>query len=115
MPLDHPLTRTLFIHPVQDLEQTGKYFNKHTQTVCVFPWSIAAEHRDTWCLRGVDRIADLGLSRHPTPGFTHDGMRWLNQMVRMGCVDKPLTKLYKHNRLNSSSMKEWLFDLPLEK
>ena len=112
-PSEHPLTRTIYVHPISDFRSVDERIDSHTQSIGVFPWSLALEHRDRWAAAGADRIMELGMSRHPKSGFTHDGARWLNQLVRIVCVEKPLSELYRYNALNSEQLEHWLFRHPL--
>lgn len=107
---EHPLTRTLYIQPVEDLDAIAPCLNREMQTLCVYPWSLASQYRDVWTQAGAERVVELGMSRHPREGFTHDGMRWLNQLVRMACVERPTTQLYRYNTLSPEGFETWLFE-----
>ena len=111
---EHPLTRTLYIHPIEDIGEVTQHVDRLTQTLCVYPWSSALRYRDEWAQAGADRIVELGMSRHPRQGFTHDGMRWLNQLVRMACTERPTSQLYRYNTLDPKGLERWLFERPLE-
>ncbi|WP_215795564.1 acyl-CoA reductase [Rathayibacter toxicus] len=85
----HPLSRTIFVHPVSDLADVAKFLNRDTQTVSVYPWSIVEEFRDEWAQAGAERLVDSGFSRMPRAGFTHDAMLGMHSMVRLVCVERP--------------------------
>jgi long-chain-fatty-acyl-CoA reductase len=93
---EHPLGRTLYVHPVSSLEQVAAQLDETVQTVGVFPWELALSYRDAWARRGISRIVELGLSRHPRKGFSHDGMRALSALVRFVSVERPLHHYYKY-------------------
>jgi len=93
---EHPLGRTLYIHSVGSLDEVAEHLDETVQTVGVFPWHIALPHRDAWARRGIARIVELGLSRHPRKGFSHDGLRALNSLVRFVSVERPIDHYYKY-------------------
>ena len=71
---NHPLSRTIYIHPVQDLREALPFVDKHTQTAAVHPPERAMKLADELVRRGVARITELGRVGRPRPGFAHDGM-----------------------------------------
>jgi long-chain-fatty-acyl-CoA reductase len=109
---EHPLTRTLYVHPIASPSDAAAHIDRDTQTIAVHPWSTGHANRDAWAAAGADRIVDLGMSRHPRQGFSHDGMRWLQQMVRFVSVERPITQLYRYNSDTPEQLATWLFDLP---
>jgi long-chain-fatty-acyl-CoA reductase len=89
-PVNHPLGRTLIIHPLDDLGHVERYLNKKLQGLTVFPFSLVPHYRDRWVRAGADRIVELGTARRPRQGFTHDGTRGLSHLVRFACTERPL-------------------------
>lgn len=87
--LRHPLGRTIYLHPVDDLAEIASYLDRNSQTLSVYPWSITEKYRDVWASAGADRMVELGWSRMPRSGFTHDGMLGLHSMVRLVSIDRP--------------------------
>lgn len=87
--LPHPLGRTIFLHPIDDPGTIGDQFDRDTQTLGVFPWSLTERYRDVWANAGVDRMVDLGFSRMPRAGFTHDAMLGMHQFVRLVSIERP--------------------------
>jgi long-chain-fatty-acyl-CoA reductase len=88
-PLPHPLTRTLFLHPVGSVEEVTGQLDAYTQTLSVLPFSLAGRYRDAWALAGADRVVELGWSRLPRQGFTHDGTYGLHPLVRLVVTERP--------------------------
>lgn len=89
MNFTHPLARTIVVHPVKDLGEITAQLNSKSQTLSVFPWDAALQHRDAWAVAGTDRIVELGWSRMPRAGFTHDGVHGMHNFVRLVSMDRP--------------------------
>lgn len=86
--LPHPLGRTLFVHPVEDLGDVARHLDRHSQTLSVHPWRITTEHRDRWAAAGADRLVEAGFSRMPRAGFTHDGSLGMHTLVRLVSIER---------------------------
>lgn len=106
----HPLARTLYIHPVKDLGAVARHFNRRTQTLSVYPWSIIADYRDAWAAAGADRMVELGWSRIPRAGFTHDGMLGMHGLVRLVSIDRPWTDPGKYYSQRPNLSQYWFVD-----
>ena len=104
--LPHPLTRTLFLHPVASLSAVRSYLDQHTQTISLLPWEIASEHRDEWALAGANRLVELGWSRLPRAGFTHDGTHGMHPLVRLVSQERPRNDFGKYY-LRPGNRKDW--------
>jgi long-chain-fatty-acyl-CoA reductase len=91
---EHPLSRTLYVYPVQDLRQALPWITADVQTVTVHPFARALGLADDLAVRGVDRLVDLGRAGRPRPGFSHDGMLPLSRMVRFVTLERPLSFKY---------------------
>jgi long-chain-fatty-acyl-CoA reductase len=86
--LPHPLSRTLYVHPVQELGEVVTHLDRHSQTLSVFPWDLVPAWRDTWARAGTDRLVEAGFSRMPRAGFTHDGGLGMHGMTRLVSVER---------------------------
>ena len=104
--LPHPLTRTLFLQPVASLSEVRLYLDSHTQTLSLLPWDIAAEHRDAWALAGADRLVELGWSRLPRAGFTHDATHGMHPLVRLVSQERPRNDFGKYY-MRPGDRKNW--------
>lgn len=85
---NHPLSRTMFLHRVETLENIVLEVNKQTQTVALYPWDLQEKYRDELTLHGVDRIVGIGLTGTPRTGFTHDAHKPFSEMVRWVNTEK---------------------------
>jgi long-chain-fatty-acyl-CoA reductase len=92
---DHPLARTVYVHPVQDLSEAIPFVNKDTQTVAVHPPERAMELADELVRRGAARITEVGRVGRPRPGFAHDGMFPMSRLVRWVTVERGIGFKYK--------------------
>lgn len=111
-PSQHPLTRTVFLQEIDDLNGVRRHLDRQTQTLAVYPWIASQRFRDEWAHAGAERIVELGMSRHPRQGFSHDGMRWLHHLMRIVSVERPSSQLYRYNTV-SGDMAEWIFEQSL--
>ena len=91
----HPLSRTMFVHPVKDLRKALPFVDKHTQTVAIHPPERAMGLADELAFRGVARITEVGRAGRPRPGFAHDGMFPLARLVRWVTVERGVGFKYK--------------------
>jgi long-chain-fatty-acyl-CoA reductase len=91
----HPLSRTVYIHPVDDLIQAVRYVNKDTQTVAVHPPERASALADALVEQGVSRITEVGRMGRPRPGFAHDGMFPLGRLIRWVTQERGIRFKYK--------------------
>jgi len=86
--VEHPLTRTLFVHPIRSLDEIVPFVDDETQTVTVQPYRNAEKVADVLCPHGVQRICESGMVASPRGGFTHDGMYPLHYFVRIAHLDE---------------------------
>ncbi|MBI1925490.1 hypothetical protein HYR99_14710 [Candidatus Poribacteria bacterium] len=91
---EHPLSRTLYVFPVQDLRESFAWITNDIQTATIHPFSRAFELADELTLHGVDRIVEVGRAGRPRPGFTHDGMLPMSRLVRLITIERPLSFKY---------------------
>jgi long-chain-fatty-acyl-CoA reductase len=106
---EHPLGRTVFVHPVQDLRDALPYITRDVQTVSVSPWSRGFELANELTRRGVLRVTELGLSSRPRPGFVHDGTHPLRRMVNYVCVERGLDYKGKFRGNDRNAFKDSVF------
>lgn len=92
---EHPLRRTLFLHPVRELREALPFIDKHTQTVGIYPADRALELGRAVVARGADRITEVGRTGRPRPGMTHDGMRAMDRLVRWVTIERGIRFKYK--------------------
>jgi long-chain-fatty-acyl-CoA reductase len=86
--LVHPLTRTIFLHHVSNFDTVSQYLNGHSQTISVMPWKLIDELRDELAMVGANRFVELGWSRLPRQGFTHDGVYGMHSLVRLVALER---------------------------
>lgn len=79
----HPLGRTLMLYSVDDFSEALPFMNAQMQTVSVFPSAVSQQWRDPLALAGANRVVELGWSRMPRQGFTHDGVFGMHALVRL--------------------------------
>lgn len=106
---DHPLGRTLFVHKVKEIDEVTRYLNFSAQTLCCEPMALGEEYRDRWAVGGVDRIVELGMSRWPQYGYTHDGMRPLTNLVRWVSVEAGVRDMYRYYDHTPDAVEDFLF------
>jgi long-chain-fatty-acyl-CoA reductase len=94
--MEHPLSRTIFIHPVNHLEEAVEYIHEDIQTVGVHPWRRGEHLAELLTSRGACRITEVGLVSRPRPGFAHDAMLPLQRMVRWVSLERGLDYKGKH-------------------
>ena len=82
-PVDfHPEGKTVNVVPLDRLEDVLRHVNVATQTIGVYPASLAPELRDPLAARGMQRIVPLGEVLDAIPGLPHDGFYPLHRFVR---------------------------------
>jgi len=94
-PLRHCLGRTVFVHPVERLEDGLAHLDGSVQTVGFFPWEAAHALRDGIAARGVSRIVELGMHNVFRSGGSHDGMFPLQRLVRFISHERPAASFVK--------------------
>jgi long-chain-fatty-acyl-CoA reductase len=91
----HPLSRTMFVHPVESLQEAIPFTDKHTQTIAIYPPERAMELADELAWRGIARITEVGRAGRPRPGFAHDGMFPLARLIRYVTIERGVHFKYK--------------------
>ncbi|NNH75654.1 acyl-CoA reductase [Nocardia uniformis] len=86
---DHPLSRILYVYPVESLSEAYQYAHPGVQTVAAHPWHLLPEHRDEFAKRGVSRFVELGLVHLFRIGGTHDSINPLQGLVRLVSTEAP--------------------------
>jgi long-chain-fatty-acyl-CoA reductase len=108
--LPHPLGRTLFVHPVDDLGSIADYLNRDSQTLGVYPWEVVDAHRDQWAAAGADRMVEMGFSRMPRAGFTHDAMLTMHAFVRLVSIERPWSDAGRYYTRRSDPAQHYLVE-----
>ena len=102
---EHPLSRTLFVHPIQAPEEVLPFIDEETQAISVYPYDHNVEKLgDLFCSRGVSKLCETGMSLYPREGWTHDGMHPLRHFVRLCYLDENMSYAYKYE---VKEMSEW--------
>ncbi|HEX4531655.1 MAG TPA: acyl-CoA reductase [Acidimicrobiia bacterium] len=82
-PVDfHPEGKVVNVVPVDSLDDVLPHVNVATQTIGIYPISLAAAMRDPLAARGMQRIVPLGEVLDAIPGLPHDGFYPLHRFVR---------------------------------
>lgn len=84
----HPLTRTIYLHPCTDVSQVLAMVDDNVQGVTVEPFEKVWEVAELLTSRGADRIIPIGHTGWPTEGFIHDGFHPMHRMVRWSAVER---------------------------
>ena len=94
---EHPLSRTLFVHPIRRIEDIVPFIDDETQTISAYPFHDRAERlADIFCAHGSVRLCEAGTVSHFRQGFTHDGLYALQHFVRLAYIDKEMTYTFKY-------------------
>lgn len=108
--MPHPLGRTVFVHPVDDLADVARHLDRDTQTLSVFPWTLTTRFRDTWGAAGAERMVEAGFSRMPRAGFTHDGTLGMHAMVRLACIERSWNDPGRYYTRRTDPARHYLID-----
>ncbi len=85
---EHPLSRVIFIIPVENINECLPYVNSRVQTIGISPWNRNVEIRDEATLKGASKITEIGLVEAMRNGSTHDNIYPMQQLVRWVCVER---------------------------
>lgn len=107
--INHPLSRTIYVHPVERMEDAISFTHREVQSVGVSPWEKGKEMADQLTDRGALRVVEIGLMSRPRPGFTHDGMKPMNDLVRWVSVERGLDYKGKHRATSKEEFVKNLF------
>ncbi len=110
----HPLSRTVVIHRVEQLEEAIEGINGFTQTVTLYPWKAQERLREPLTLKGADRIVAVGMANFPRIGFPHDGVWTFNELVRWVNIERDIDFKGKYLNMNKEEFIERLFRLGKE-
>jgi hypothetical protein len=82
-PVDfHPEGKVVNVVAVDSLDDVLPHVNVATQTIGIYPASLAAGIRDRLAARGMQRMVPLGEVLDAVPGLPHDGFYPLHRFVR---------------------------------
>jgi long-chain-fatty-acyl-CoA reductase len=107
--INHPLNRTVIIHRIDKPEEVLEFVNTYTQTVVMYPWKMSEVLRESITLKGVDRIAAIGMSGSQRAGAPHDGMKIYAELVRWVTVERGLDYKSKYYTNDKRSFVDGLF------
>lgn len=85
--LEHPLGRTIFIYPIENVRDSLDYIVPNVQTVGIAPKKLAYELRDEISKTGVLRISNIGRVDYPRLGTAHNGV-YLNRLVKIVSMER---------------------------
>jgi long-chain-fatty-acyl-CoA reductase len=91
----HPLGRTLYVHPVADAAEAAAAIGPDVQTVAVAPYTLAARLRDVCAARGAARLVEIGMNNVFRVGGAHDGVFPLQRLVRFVSAELPASERVK--------------------
>jgi long-chain-fatty-acyl-CoA reductase len=109
--MEHPLSRTIFIHQIESLDALNEFMDDETQTISVFPLKeFGGQVARAVCPHGAVRICESGTVSHPRQGFTHDGSYPVQQFVRLAYIDRELGYTYKYGpKLEVAELEQFLY------
>lgn len=105
--IEHPLSRTLFIYEIDEIEDVIPYISRNNQSIGVFPWNISQKYGHDLLSAGADRMCELGTHAIFRTGFPHDSIYPLARMVRWLNIERPLSYCGKY--LNNLEESEFLY------
>ncbi|RCX11149.1 long-chain-fatty-acyl-CoA reductase [Anaerobacterium chartisolvens] len=95
---EHPLGRTLFVHPVKSESEILPFIDDETQCISVYPYEENLERLgDIFCAKGASKICETGMSFYPREGWSHDAMYPLHYFVRLCYIDCDSKYEYKYD------------------
>jgi len=86
----HPLSRVLYVIPINHITDCIQYVNNKTQTIVMSPWHRNTEIRDAVVVKGACKITEIGMAEWQRVGQPHDDIFPLAQMVRWVGVERGL-------------------------
>ena len=96
---EHPLGRTLYVHPINSPEELLPYLDEETQAVSVYPYESqrVEDLGSLFCAQGVSKLCEAGMSLYPREGFTHDALYALQYFVRLCYLDENMSYEYRYD------------------
>ncbi len=85
---NHPLSRTLYIHPMNHWCELVPLIDRNVQTIALDPWDQLWDVADALSGAGADRIVQVGHMARFRSGFIHDGIRPMLRMVRLVSIER---------------------------
>ncbi|MBB2911301.1 long-chain-fatty-acyl-CoA reductase [Streptosporangium becharense] len=87
---EHPLSRTIYVIPVDDIGDAVNHCTPDTQTIIISPWNRNPEIRDEATLRGASKITEVGLAEWHRIGIPHDNIYPMHSLLRWVGVERGL-------------------------
>jgi long-chain-fatty-acyl-CoA reductase len=87
--IQNPLNRTVFVHPISELEDISPHLDSEIQTVALLPWELSYTLRDSLAAAGVSRVVEAGMTNIFRPGTAHDSIYPLQRLVRFVSCEFP--------------------------
>lgn len=106
---EHPLSRTLYLHPIADPAEVLPFVDRDVQTVAVDPWERVWDVADALTGAGADRIVQVGRMARFRPGFIHDGMHPMRRMVRWVSLERGLEHKYRFMSMSPEEDEERIY------
>jgi long-chain-fatty-acyl-CoA reductase len=110
---NHPLSRTIIVHRINNLNDAMDCIDSYTQTVALYPWKASEYLRDKITIKGADRIVGVGMANYPRTGFPHDGIWTYNQLVRWVNIERDIDFKGKYYNESKEQFVHSLFRLGL--
>ena len=85
---EHPLSRVIFIVPVENIKECIKYIDESIQTIAISPWDRNVEIRELATLKGAAKLTEIGLIEAMRNGSTHDNIYPIQHLVRWVSVER---------------------------
>ena len=85
---DHPLGRTVFVHPCRSMDDVLGLIDDNVQGVALEPFSLARDWADAISALGACRLIPVGRSCRMREGFIHDGFHPMRRMIRWSAIER---------------------------
>lgn len=105
---EHPLSRTIYLIPVNHIRDCLPYISPATQTITLSPWSRNPEIREEVTLHGAAKITEIGLAEWQRVGMPHDNVFPLHNLVRWVGVERGLDHWGKYIEDGPVDTTKWL-------
>ncbi len=110
--MQHPLSRTIFIVAVNNLNEALKFINKNTMVVGFSSKETLLNYRDSVTLQGAERTTLLGSMSFLPPGFTSEGTYPISNLVRWVCRDLSESEVRMREKVRSIEKNSFYMNIP---